>query len=58
MGFLGVDLDEEKNKKYSKGISDISSSCSETKVLVVPTDEEKMIAKEAYKELTKDDTGY
>ncbi|MFA6142523.1 MAG: acetate/propionate family kinase [Candidatus Omnitrophota bacterium] len=57
MGFLGIDLDGEKNKKYKNGISDLSSPVSETKVLVIPTDEENMIAKEAYKELIKNDPG-
>jgi acetate kinase len=58
MGFLGICLDDEKNKKYEKGVSDVSSINSETKILVVPTDEENMIAKEAYKELVKNDTGH
>jgi len=58
MEFLGVKLDEEKNKKYSQGISDLSSPSSESKILVIPTDEENMIAKEAYKELVKNDSCY
>jgi len=57
MGFLGIGLNDEKNKEYSQGIADISSFDSETKVLVVPTDEENMIAKEAYRELVKHDAG-
>ncbi|MDD5439828.1 MAG: acetate/propionate family kinase [Candidatus Omnitrophica bacterium] len=57
MSFLGISLDSEKNKRYERGISDISSGGSETKVLVVPTDEERMIAEEAYKELISDDPG-
>ena len=57
MGFLGIDLDKEKNEAYGSGISDVSSPDSETRILVVPTDEENMIAKEAYKEFTKDGTG-
>jgi len=55
--FLGIRLDKEKNAGYGGGVSDISSRESETKVLVVPTDEEIMIARESYKELIKDDTG-
>ncbi|MDD3905247.1 MAG: acetate/propionate family kinase [Candidatus Omnitrophica bacterium] len=58
MGFLGINLDEEKNKEYDKGISVISPADSGTKVLIIPTDEENMIAKEAYKELIKNDSGY
>ena len=58
MRFLGINIDKEKNKKYSRGISDISSIDSETRILVIPTDEENMIARESYKELIKDDAGY
>lgn len=58
MEFLGITLDEKKNKKYDNGIRDIASADSGTRVLVVPTDEENMIARETYKELMKDDAGY
>jgi len=58
MEFLGIRLKRQVNAGYNQGISDISSLDSETKILVIPTDEENMIAKEAYKELAKDDTGY
>jgi acetate kinase len=58
MEFLGINLDEEKNGEYDKGISVISPAGSGTKVLIIPTDEENMIAKEAYKELIKNDSGY
>lgn len=58
MEFLGIRLDEEKNRKYSRGVSDLSAPPSASRILVVPTDEENMIAKEAYKELVKDDISY
>ena len=51
MGFLGIDISNVKNESYIKGISDISSPRSNARVLIVPTDEEIMIAREAYKEL-------
>ncbi len=54
MELLGIGLDEEKNKRYEKSTGDISSDISQTKVLIIPTDEENMIAKEAYKELVRD----
>ena len=57
MAFLGINLDKGKNLRYCKGIGDISLLEAETKALVVPTDEEIMIAREAYKELIKDDIG-
>jgi len=58
MEFLGPNLDKEKNTKYSEGVSEISLSGSETRILVIPTDEEIMIAREAYKKLVKDDLSY
>lgn len=57
MGFLGMDLSDEKNEKYVRGICDISSAASKTRILVVPTDEEIMIARETYKELVKNAAG-
>jgi acetate kinase len=51
MDFLGIAIDKEKNIKYKKGINDISLPASETRILVIPSDEEIMIAREAYKEL-------
>ncbi|MFA6079093.1 MAG: acetate/propionate family kinase [Candidatus Omnitrophota bacterium] len=56
LGFLGIRVDKKANDGYSKGIADISLPGSGTKVLVVPTDEEIMIARESYKELIKDET--
>ncbi|MDD3088361.1 MAG: acetate/propionate family kinase [Candidatus Omnitrophica bacterium] len=53
MGLVGINIDEEKNRKYREGIGDISSHEGGTRILVVPTDEEIMIAREAYKELMK-----
>lgn len=45
-GFLGVKLDKKKNKNHSTVISD---SRSKIKVMVVPTNEEYMIAEETKK---------
>jgi acetate kinase len=56
MGFLGISLDQDKNQKYLNGICELSFPESETKILVVPTNEELMIARETYKELSKNDT--
>jgi acetate kinase len=53
MRFLGPDIDEKRNAQYKDGIYEISLPGSETKILVVPTDEEIMIARESYKELVK-----
>ncbi len=54
LDFFGIKLDKTKNKNYTKGIQDISTSNSETRILVLPTDEEIMIAREAYKEYNHD----
>ena len=42
--FLGVELDAEKNEKAIRGKVEAVISCGETAVLVIPTNEEKMIA--------------
>ncbi len=42
--FLGVELDAEKNEKAIRGKSEEVISSGETAVLVIPTNEEKMIA--------------
>lgn len=44
MEFLGVKLDKEKNEAKVKGERDISASDSQVKVLVIPTNEELVIA--------------
>ena len=46
LGVLGMELDAGKNES-AKGEADISSAGSRTRVLVVPTDEEKLIAQDA-----------
>ncbi|MBQ7525594.1 MAG: acetate kinase, partial [Abditibacteriota bacterium] len=45
MGFLGIDLDEDKNKSM-RGPADISKDGSAVRILLVPTNEELMIARE------------
>ena len=49
-GYLGVKLDNAKNKKNSRVIS---SKNSKVKVMVIPTDEEKAIASQAIKVIEK-----
>ena len=46
--FLGIELDEEKNAKRSKDARVISTDASRVKVLVVPTNEELLIARDTY----------
>jgi len=52
LGYMGVEVDDELNLKYSNGqvyaygISEISSKESKVRVLVVPTNEELAIARE------------
>ena len=49
-GFVGIEIDEELNKKFSSGavykygISEIQSKNSKVKILIVPTNEELVIA--------------
>lgn len=45
MSFLGIELDENKNVNFERGVPfDISKESSRVKVYIVPTDEEYMIA--------------
>jgi len=48
LGYMGIRIDEEKNRKADgfRNITDISIDGSPVRVLVVPTDEERMIARE------------
>ncbi|WP_445732319.1 acetate/propionate family kinase [Mariniflexile sp.] len=47
LNFLGIQLDMDKNNKRSKDIRAINKEGSKTKILVVPTNEELEIAKQA-----------
>ena len=47
MEYLGVEFDIDANKNFTRGVPcEISKAGSRTKVLVIPTDEEFMIAKD------------
>ncbi|HUW57346.1 MAG TPA: acetate kinase [Planctomycetota bacterium] len=46
LGILGIELDEEKNRSSRKGDRDISTDASCVRVLVIPTNEELMIARD------------
>ena len=47
--YMGVELDREKNQGLRSKLSDISKSSSKVRVLVVPTNEELVIARESYR---------
>ncbi len=53
MQFLGIHLDEEKNRMSSTEIREINNDISPVKILVVPTNEELEIAKQCYGLLQK-----
>lgn len=46
--FLGIELDEERNALRSKDTREISTDASKVRVLVVPTNEELLIARDTY----------
>ncbi len=51
---IGIQIDEEANSAMKRGtFGDITAKGSRTKVYVIPTDEEFMIAKETYDIVTK-----
>jgi acetate kinase len=54
LAHMGISVDTIKNKIASSGpgeVADISDEISQAKVLVIPTDEERMIAREAIRTL-------
>ncbi len=53
MEFLGLELDAAKNEIRNAEIREINTPTSRAKILVVPTNEELEIAKEAYKKVTQ-----
>ncbi len=50
--FMGIEIDQEKNKIRSDENREINSETSKTKIYVIPTNEEYVIANDTYK-LTK-----
>ena len=50
--FMGIELDVEKNKIRESGNREINTKTSKTKIYIIPTNEELVIAKDTYK-LTK-----
>jgi len=48
MDFLGIQLDATKNETRSKFVHEIHSDTAKVKILVIPTNEELEIAKQAY----------
>jgi acetate kinase len=48
LDFLGIQLDDVKNKLRSKELREIQSENSKVKILVIPTNEEIEIAKQSY----------
>jgi len=51
---FGIKLDPKKNEASAYSNTDLTLAGSETKVLVIPTNEEIMIARESYKEFRHD----
>ena len=49
MSYLGIQLEDSKNIKKYKEIQEINMSSSQVKILVIPTNEELEIAKQAFK---------
>lgn len=48
MSYLGIELDEEKNKQRLKGIVELNNENSKVKILKIPTNEELEIANQCY----------
>ena len=46
--FMGIELDTEKNRVRELGNREISKKDSKTKIFIIPTNEELVIAKDTY----------
>jgi acetate kinase len=53
MDYLGIKIDEEKNKIRSGEIREINRVDSPTKILIIPTNEELEIVKQCYELLNE-----
>ena len=51
--FMGIELDDEKNNMQSSEAREINKKSSKTKIFVIPTNEELVIAKDTYKLVTE-----
>ena len=49
--FMGIELDSDRNREITKGEGEISTDSSRVRVLVVPTNEEKTIARDVVRVL-------
>ena len=52
LDFMGIEIDEEANKLRKSGIREINKKTSKTKIFIIPTNEELVIANDTYN-LTK-----
>jgi acetate kinase len=48
LDFMGIELDVEQNKIREAGNREISNKTSKTKIYIIPTNEELVIAKDTY----------
>ena len=48
LDFMGIEIDIEKNKVRTHGIREIHKESSKTKIFIIPTNEELVIAKDTY----------
>ncbi|MEE9442684.1 MAG: acetate kinase [candidate division Zixibacteria bacterium] len=53
LGFLNLKVDDEKNKSHKEGIGNISAEDSKVKILVIPTNEELVIARQTKRIISK-----
>ena len=49
--FMGIELDQERNQALTDGEGEVSTDNSKVRVLVVPTNEEKTIARDVVRVL-------
>jgi acetate kinase len=55
---IGIDLDEERNSRLRRGeTAEVSRPGSDVKVLVIPTDEERLIARDTFRVVSESEVG-
>jgi acetate kinase len=48
LDFMGIEIDEEENRVRKSGIREINKKTSKTKIFIIPTNEELVIANDTY----------
>ena len=51
LSFFGIEINMDRSNNYTSGLADISGPQAEARTLIVPTNDELMIARESYQSM-------